>query len=158
MEIVFLRVGKTDMSFVAEGEALYHNRLTHYFSKIIMRDIPPGDAGKKTKPDFVSQKEGEKFLSVISPTDFLVLLDEKGKHYNSIEFSTVLQKWMNTGPKRMVFVVGGAFGFSQEVYLRANAKLSLSKMTFSHQIIRVIFLEQLYRAATIIKGEKYHNP
>lgn len=156
MELVFLRMGDTHMDFVKEGEVLFEKRLSHYTSKISMLDIPV-IKGKKMAPQQLKKLEGEQILSRIKPGDFLILLDEKGKTYNSKKFSETLQGWMNRGPKRLVFVVGGAFGFSEDVYQKCDAKLSLSSMTFSHQLIRLIFLEQIYRAFTILKGEPYHN-
>lgn len=149
-------MGDTHMDFVKEGEVLFEKRLSHYTSKISMLDIPV-IKGKKMAPQQLKKLEGEQILSRIKPGDFLILLDEKGKTYNSKKFSETLQGWMNRGPKRLVFVVGGAFGFSEDVYQKCDAKLSLSSMTFSHQLIRLIFLEQIYRAFTILKGEPYHN-
>lgn len=151
-----MRMGDTHMDFVKEGEVLFEKRLSHYTSKISMLDIPV-IKGKKMAPQQLKKLEGEQILSRIKPGDFLILLDEKGKTYNSKKFSETLQGWMNRGPKRLVFVVGGAFGFSEDVYQKCDAKLSLSSMTFSHQLIRLIFLEQIYRAFTILKGEPYHN-
>lgn len=151
-----MRMGDTHMDFVKEGEVLFEKRLSHYTSKISMVDIPV-IKGKKMAPQQLKKLEGEQILSRIKPGDFLILLDEKGKTYDSKKFSETLQGWMNRGPKRLVFVVGGAFGFSEDVYQKCDAKLSLSSMTFSHQLIRLIFLEQIYRAFTILKGEPYHN-
>ncbi len=107
--------------------------------------------------DQQKQKEGEAILKSLTDTDEVILLDERGKTFSSIEFAGFLENKMSFSAKRLVFVVGGAYGFSESVYHRANAKISLSKMTFSHQIIRLIFMEQLYRAMTIIKGEPYHH-
>lgn len=151
-----MRMGDTHMDFVKEGEVLFEKRLSHYTSKISMLDIPV-IKGKKMAPQQLKKLEGEQILSRIKPGDFLILLDEKGKTYDSKKFANTLQGWMNRGPKRLVFVVGGAFGFSEDVYQKCDAKLSLSSMTFSHQLIRLIFLEQIYRAFTILKGEPYHN-
>ena len=103
------------------------------------------------------EKEGELILKALQPGDYLVLLDEKGKEFTSIQFSTYLEKKMHTVPKRLVFVVGGPYGFSEAVYKAASEKISLSKMTFSHQMIRLIFIEQIYRAMTILNNEPYHH-
>jgi 23S rRNA (pseudouridine1915-N3)-methyltransferase len=155
MEVVFLRVGKTDMDFVADGEQVYLSRLKHYFSSVKVLDLKQG--GKSSQEIEVKDSEAVRILETVQSGDFLVLLDEKGKTYHSKAFAAQLQKWLNRSPKRIIFAVGGALGYSEAVYQRADALLSLSAMTFSHQIIRVLFLEQLYRAATILRGEKYHN-
>lgn len=156
MKISLLTVGKTNYSFVAEGCDLYFNRLKHYckFEFVPLEDVKK--AGKLS-PDQLKIKEGEKILSKLNSSDFLVLLDEKGKAFDSMQFAQWIEQKQIQSTAHIVFVVGGAFGFSSDVYERANAKLQLSKMTFSHQIIRAIFAEQLYRAFTIIKGEPYHN-
>ena len=107
--------------------------------------------------DEIKKQEGILILKNVQVTDELVLLDEKGKEYTSLDFSVFIQQKMNAGTRNLVFVVGGAFGFSEEVYARANTKVSLSRLTFSHQMVRLFFAEQLYRAMTIIKGEKYHH-
>jgi 23S rRNA (pseudouridine1915-N3)-methyltransferase len=108
-------------------------------------------------PDELKKKEGEMMLTKLSTDDFFVLMDENGKDYTSVDFAQYLEKQMIQGKKRMIFVIGGAYGFSKDAYDRANHKISLSKMTFSHQMIRLFFVEQLYRAMTILKGEPYHN-
>lgn len=151
-----MRMGETHMGFVKEGEALFKKRLSHYISKISTIDIPV-IKGKRITPQQLKKLEGEQILNRLKPGDFLIILDEKGKSIDSKTFADVLQSWMNRGPKRLVFVVGGAFGFSDDVYQKCDAKLSLSPMTFSHQLIRLIFLEQIYRAFTILRGEPYHN-
>ena len=112
--------------------------------------------GKKNNVNLQKEKEGELILSKVKKSEFLILLDEKGKEYNSIGFSGFLQKRMNTGLD-VVFVIGGPFGFSDSIYTRADNKLAISQMTFSHQMIRLLFVEQVYRAFTILKGEKYHH-
>jgi len=157
LEVIVLRVGSTNMNFVAEGEAVYVKRLKHYVSGVETIDVQASTRSSKHDAAHVQREEGKRILAKIQPTDLVVLLDERGKRYHSRDFAAGLQKWMNRGPKRMLFVVGGAFGFSEDVYARADAKLSLSPMTFSHQLIRVLFLEQLYRAFSILKGEPYHN-
>ena len=156
MKLRLLCVGKTNFSFLSEGEREYTNRLTHYcnLSRI---DIPELKNAKSMSTNEIKNKEGQLILAKVQPTDVLILLDENGNMFNSIEFASFFEKKMIQGKTSIVFVIGGAFGFSKEVYDRANELISLSKMTFSHQIIRMIFLEQLYRSFTILKGEKYHH-
>ncbi len=156
MKITLIQVGKTNQNFVKEGFEMYKNRIVHYskFEEIIIEDIKNP---KNIKSEKLKILEGDKILKKITNTDFVVLLDEKGKTFDSIKFSKWIENKMVQSTKNLVFIIGGAFGFSDAIYKRSNSKLRLSDMTFSHQIIRVIFLEQLYRAFTIIKGEKYHN-
>ncbi|MDR2009148.1 MAG: 23S rRNA (pseudouridine(1915)-N(3))-methyltransferase RlmH [Bacteroidales bacterium] len=156
MNIILYVVGKTDDNYLNEGTDKYFKRIKHYinFDLQIIKDI------KNTKnitEDIQKKLEGEKILAGITNSDIIVLLDEKGKELNSREFSGFLTKQMNSGIKNLVFIIGGPYGFSEQVYERANHKISLSKMTFSHQIIRLIFAEQLYRAFTIINNEPYHH-
>lgn len=156
MKISLLTVGKTNYPFVAEGCTLYFNRLKHYckFEFVELEDVKK--AGKLS-PDQLKIKEGDKILNRLDKQDFVVLLDEKGQSFDSVQFAAWIEQKQTQSTGHVVFIVGGAFGFSPAVYQRANLKLRLSKMTFSHQIIRAIFAEQLYRAFTIIKGEPYHN-
>lgn len=156
MKIVFLVIGKTSERFIQDGMALFESRLKHY-AKTEVTTVPDVKGGGKLTSDALKSAEGLAFKKHIQPGDYLVLLDENGKTYTSRGFATQVQKWMNAGPKRLVFVVGGAFGFSPEMYALAQAKLSMSAMTTSHQLIRVLFLEQLYRAYTILNNEPYHN-
>tara|TARA_B100000963_G_C22432887_1_gene582988 strand:+ start:294 stop:767 length:474 start_codon:yes stop_codon:yes gene_type:complete len=156
MKVKLIVMGKTNVNFLKDGENEYDQRIKHYinFEQLIISDV------KNTKNRSSAEikiKEGQQILSKISSSDCVVLLDEKGKQFSSKEFSNFLTKKILKSTKYLVFVVGGAFGFSDEVYKRADYKLSLSKMTFTHQMIRMVFKEQLYRAFTIIKGEKYHN-
>ena len=156
MKIVFLVIGKTDESYLDTGILKYIKRLEHYvpFEMKIIPDIK----NRKTLTEEQQKKaEGELILSNINIGDDLVLLDENGKTFSSVAFSQWIEKQMNIASKRMIFVVGGPYGFSKEVYAKAKFKISLSEMTFSHQMIRLIFVEQLYRAFTIIKGEPYHH-
>lgn len=155
MKITLLTVGKTDVKWVRDGMELYQGRLSHYI-KLVVEEIPELKNVKALSHEQIKTKEGELILKSLSPDDRVVLLDERGAEYSSIEFSQKLQDGLNRGSD-LVFVIGGAYGFSPEVYKRANAKISLSRMTFSHQMVRAIFLEQLYRAFTIIKGEPYHH-
>jgi 23S rRNA (pseudouridine1915-N3)-methyltransferase len=156
MKIKLLVVGQTNMKFVEAGSSEFFARLKHYTDFEMLVIAPPKNAAKLVVAE-LKNKEAENILAKTLPSDFLILLDEKGGEYSSVEFASFLQKRMNSGVKNLVFVVGGAFGFSEKMYERANSKLSLSKMTFSHQLIRLIFAEQLYRAFTILRNEKYHN-
>lgn len=155
MKITLLVVGKTtDPRLVALIDE-YQQRLKHYipFEFVV---IPELRNAKNMTFDLIKQTEGELILRAVTPATDLILLDEHGKEFRSIEFANYLQKKMSAG-RDIVFVVGGAFGFSQQVYDRANGKVSLSQMTFSHQMIRLLFTEQLYRAMTILRGEPYHH-
>ncbi len=156
MKITLITIGKTTFSFAAQGEEMYQKRLQFYipFRRV---DIPQLKNAASLSREEIKIKEGELILKALKPEDEVILLDERGKEYDSIGLASVLEKKMLSSGKDIVFVVGGAYGFSQAVYQRADDKLSLSKMTFSHQIVRLIFLEQLYRAFTIIKGEPYHH-
>jgi 23S rRNA (pseudouridine1915-N3)-methyltransferase len=149
-------IGKTSFGYLDEGVAIYEKRLGHYlsFSTTLIPDIK--NAGS-LNPEQLKQKEGEAVFSKLKKDDFIVLLDERGKHLTSVEFSTFMEQRLQMGSRRLVFLIGGAWGFSEGLYQRADFKLSLSKMTFSHQMVRLFFLEQLYRAMTILRGENYHN-
>lgn len=156
MKIVLLSLGKTDKDFYAKAIDIFRKRLSHYlpFDLEIVPDV------KNTKN--LSEKEqknleGEAMLNQIQQGDYVVLLDDKGKQYSSVEFSRFIEKKSHSVPKRLVFVVGGPYGLSDEVYKRANEKLSLSRMTFTRQMARLVFVEQLYRAMTILNGEPYHH-
>lgn len=156
MKILFLVIGKTDESYLDTGILKYIKRLEHYVP-FEMKIIPDIKNRKTLTEDQQKKAEGELILSNINIGDDLVLLDENGKTFSSVTFSQWIEKQMNIGSKRIIFVVGGPYGFSKEVYAKAKFKISLSEMTFSHQMIRLIFVEQLYRAFTIIKGEPYHH-
>ncbi len=156
MNIELLVVGKTDSALIEQIVDNYAKRVNHYckFSITTLPDI------KNTKSLTVKQQrtaEGEMILRQVEQSDFVTLLDERGSEYRSVEFATWLQKRMNSGVRRLLIVIGGPYGFSEAVYARADSKLSLSKMTFSHQIVRAIFAEQIYRAFTILKNEPYHH-
>jgi 23S rRNA (pseudouridine1915-N3)-methyltransferase len=156
MKVLLVMVGKTSGKWLQQGIDEYVNRLSHYlpFDIKILADVK--NAGK-FNPDSIKQQEGEIILKSLQGGDRVVLLDENGKNYSSRDFSGFVEKQMNSGVKRLVFVIGGAWGFSDDVYQRADNKLSLSPMTFSHQMVRLIFTEQLYRAMTILKNEPYHH-
>lgn len=156
MNIELIVVGKTDMREVEALVAMYSKRLNHYV-RFAITTIADVRNTKKLSEGEQKRLEGEAILKLISDSDHLMLLDEHGTEFRSIEFADMIQRRMLSGTKRLVFVIGGPYGFSDAVYQRANSKLSLSKMTFSHQIVRAIFTEQLYRAFTILKNEPYHH-
>ena len=152
MKICLLTVGKTDIGWVRESLETYSSRLSHYvpFSVCEIPELKNTSALTRTQ---IKEREGELILKAIKPTDRVILLDERGKEYRSVEFAEEIRRLSLAGGKDIVFVIGGAYGFSEAVYARSVGKISLSRMTFSHQMVRTIFAEQLYRAFTIIKGE-----
>jgi len=156
MKIVLVVVGKTNEKYLIEGISDYQKRLKHYINFEIVEILNIKNVKNFSEKELI-RKEGEMILRQINTSDHLVLLDDKGNDLNSTKFSNKLQQWMLSGKKRLVFVVGGAYGFSQQVYDRGNEKLSLSKMTFSHQMVRLFFVEQLYRGYTILNNEPYHH-
>lgn len=156
MTIKLIAIGKTDNADLQSLMDDYIKRLGFYI-KFSIEIIPDIKNVKNLSEDQQKQKEGELILSKLSATDILILLDENGKQFDSVHFSEYLQKHMNSGIKQLVFVIGGPYGFSKEVYEKSNGKLSLSKMTFSHQMIRLFFIEQLYRGFTILRNEPYHH-
>ena len=156
MTIKLVCVGKTDKRELEDLINIYSERLQHYI-KFELEVIPDLKKTKNLDENQQKNKEGDLILSGTQNSDFLVLLDEDGKQYDSVTFSEYIQKRMNTGLKRLIFVIGGPYGFSDAVYTRANGKVSLSKMTFSHQMVRLFATEQLYRAFTILKNEPYHH-
>jgi len=153
MLIKIFFTGKTKESYLQTGIADYEKRLKKYFPLSITEII----AKKSPNPELVKQSESEILLKQIMPQDFVIILDERGKQLKSVELANQVQKFLNTVNKNIVFVIGGAYGFDKKVYDRANFLFSLSMFTFSHQMVRVIFLEQLYRAMTILKNEPYHH-
>jgi 23S rRNA (pseudouridine1915-N3)-methyltransferase len=156
MKIKLLAIGKTDDKHLNELISVYHKRLQHYVA-FELEIIPDLKNSKNLSQDQQKQKEGELILNKLSVFDQMILLDEKGKEFRSIEFANYLQKKMNSGIKQLVFVIGGPYGFSKEVYQKAMGKVSLSKMTFSHQMIRLFVVEQIYRGFTILRNEPYHH-
>ena len=156
MKIKLLAIGKTDDKCLQELIDEFQKRLKHYI-KFEIEIIPDLKKVKNLSVEQRKQQEGSLILNRIESTDQLILLDEKGHQFRSLEFSRFLQKKMNSGIKQLVFVIGGPYGFSDEVYQKAQGKVSLSKMTFSHQMIRLFMVEQLYRAFTILHNEPYHN-
>jgi len=156
MQIKLLTIGKTDNKQLQQLIDEYTKRLGHYI-KFNLEIIPDIKNSKNLSEAQQKQKEGDLILSKVKPSDVLILLDENGKQLDSIGFSNYLQKHMNSGIKQLIFVIGGPYGFSNEVYQKAQGKLSLSKMTFSHQMVRLFFIEQLYRGFTILRNEPYHH-
>ena len=156
MEVKLVTVGKTDVPWVKEGLDLYVSRLRHYVPFTLV-EIPQLKNVSAFSQEQIKEKEGELILKQVAPGDTVILLDERGRQYRSVEWADWIQRQLSLGGKGLVFVVGGAYGFSQKVYDRANGLVSLSKMTFSHQMVRTVFAEQLYRAFTIIRGEPYHH-
>ncbi len=156
MNIKLLAIGKTDNKQLEDLISNYLKRLGFYV-KFNFEIIPDLKNAKNLNESQQKEKEGKLILEKVENSDIIVLLDENGKQYDSVGFSELLQKHMNSGIKRLVFVIGGPYGFSPDIYNRANSKLSLSKMTFSHQMIRLFFVEQLYRGFTILKNEPYHH-
>ncbi|GBF20033.1 MULTISPECIES: 23S rRNA (pseudouridine(1915)-N(3))-methyltransferase RlmH [Arenibacter] len=156
MTIKLLVLGKTDSTQLSQLIEEYQNRLKHYI-KFELEIIPDIKNTKNLSEKQQKEKEGDAILNKLNATDLLVLLDEKGKQKTSVEFSEYLQKNMNSGLKQLVFVIGGPYGFSDAVYQKSQGKISLSKMTFSHQMVRLFMVEQLYRAFTILRNEPYHH-
>ena len=156
MNIKLIAIGKTDSAALQQRISTYEKRLVRYIN-FELQLLPDIKNSKSLTEELQKVKEGELILSNVESSHYLILLDERGKEYTSVAFADELQKKMNTSIKQLTFVIGGPYGFSQEVYNRANGKLSLSKLTFSHQMIRLFFIEQLYRAFTILRNEPYHH-
>ncbi|MCX6238981.1 MAG: 23S rRNA (pseudouridine(1915)-N(3))-methyltransferase RlmH [Bacteroidia bacterium] len=156
MKILLLTIGNTDKKYMKEGLDDYVKRLSFYMS-FEMKVIPDIKNRNSLTEELQKEKEGQLILNQVSSGDFLILLDERGTEFSSIEFSKWIEKKMISGIRQIVFVIGGPYGFSNTVYQRSDFKISLSKMTFSHQMVRIIFVEQIYRAMTIIKNEPYHH-
>lgn len=156
MDIVLMTIGKTRCQFVTAGITEFAARLKRYIPFSII-EIPDLKTTRSLSEQLQKEKEGELILARLSTADFVILLDEHGKEYSSVEFASYLEKLMAMGRKRIVFVVGGPYGFSESVYSRGDAKISLSRMTFNHEMVRMFFVEQLYRSMTIIRGEPYHH-
>ncbi|RAR48948.1 23S rRNA (pseudouridine(1915)-N(3))-methyltransferase RlmH [Flavobacterium lacus] len=156
MNIKLIAIGKTDNKNLQALMDEYQKRLSFYI-KFDLEIIPDIKNAKNLSEAQQKEKEGELILSKLAPTDFLILLDENGKSFGSVEFANELQKKMNAGIKTLVYVIGGPYGFSETVYQKAQQKISLSKMTFSHQMARLFFIEQVYRGFTILRNEPYHH-
>jgi 23S rRNA (pseudouridine1915-N3)-methyltransferase len=156
MTIKLLCIGKTDNRELKQLIEVYKKRL-QFYNKFEIDIIPDLKKTKSLDENQQKEKEGESILAKIQNSDFLVLLDENGKEFSSEKFSAYIQKRLNSGLKQLIFVIGGPYGFSEAVYQRADSKVALSQMTFSHQMVRLFFTEQLYRAFTILKNEPYHH-
>ena len=156
MKFTLFNIGKTDISYIRQGIDDYQKRIGHFIDFTII-DLPEIKQTKNFSPELIRQKEGELLIKNLNKIDICILLDEKGAEYNSRGFSDFLKKILNQGGKHIGFVIGGAYGFSEQVYKLAHFEISLSKFTFTHQMVRLIFVEQLYRAFTILKGIPYHN-
>ncbi len=156
MKILLLQIDKTQDSYIAEGIEIYAKRLKNYATFEISTINVPKVVRQRSHNE-QKQEEAKLIMAAILPEDQLILLDEKGKEYSSVEFSNFIAQKQNASVKRLVFLIGGPFGFSEAIYKKANSKISLSQMTFSHQMVRLFFVEQLYRAYSILKGEKYHH-
>lgn len=156
MKITLLVIGKTGAQYLRDGISAYEKRLSHYVP-FEMKVLPDVKSVKNMTFRQQKEAEGDTFLSQLSSADCVVLLDERGKEMTSRDFAAYLDRKMVTVSKNLVFIIGGPYGFSDAVYSRADEKLSLSKMTFSHEMIRLFFIEQIYRAMTILRGEPYHH-
>ncbi|MGZ5265119.1 MAG: 23S rRNA (pseudouridine(1915)-N(3))-methyltransferase RlmH [Kaistella sp.] len=156
MRINLLCIGKTDDKEIANLVKYYQNRLPKHWNFEIT-EITDVKNAKNLSPELLKKEEAKLFLSQTENSDLVILLDENGKQFTSREFAGKIDSWMNSSIKKVSFFIGGAYGFSDEIYQRANEKMSLSKMTFTHQMIRLFFVEQIYRADQILQGKPYHN-
>ncbi|MBN8623752.1 MAG: 23S rRNA (pseudouridine(1915)-N(3))-methyltransferase RlmH [Flavobacteriales bacterium] len=156
MRINLICIGKTDDKEISGLIKYYQNRLPKHWNFEIT-EIPDVKNAKNLSPELLKKEEGKLFLNLTENSDHIILLDEKGKQFTSREFAAKIDNWMNSSIKKVSFFIGGAYGFSEEIYQRANEKISLSKMTFTHQMIRLFFVEQIYRADQILQGKPYHN-
>lgn len=156
MEVSVISVGKISSEWINAGISMYESRISRYikYSPVIVPDLKNA---KTLSKENIKEDEGKLILNELSQSDFVVILDEKGKEFNSREFAEWIQKQMNTGMKRLIFVIGGPYGFSNKVYERANSKIALSKFTFTHELAKLVLTEQIYRAFTILKNEPYHH-
>jgi 23S rRNA (pseudouridine1915-N3)-methyltransferase len=155
LKILLITIGDSEDKYLATGFELYAKRLQHYASFDMV--TIPSKKNKANSKETAMQAEAKEIQKKLTPSDLVLLLDEKGKEFSSLEFAKQVQKYLNMPGKRMVFIIGGPYGFAPEIRERAQQSLSLSKMTFNHQMARLFFLEQLYRAMTILKGEPYHH-
>ena len=156
MWINLICIGKTDDKEISGLIKYYQNRLPKHWNFEIT-EIPDVKNAKNLSPELLKKEEGKLFLNLTENSDHIILLDEKGKQFTSREFAAKIDNWMNSSIKKVSFFIGGAYGFSEEIYQRANEKIALSKMTFTHQMIRLFFVEQIYRADQILQGKPYHN-
>ncbi|WP_312765083.1 23S rRNA (pseudouridine(1915)-N(3))-methyltransferase RlmH [Epilithonimonas sp.] len=156
MRINLICIGKTDDKEIVSLVKYYLPRIPKHWNFELI-EIPDVKNAKNLSPDQLKKEEAKLFQNLIDSSDLVILLDEKGKQFTSREFSERIDNWMGSSVKKIHFLIGGAYGFSDEIYQRANEKISLSRMTFTHQMIRLFFVEQIYRAATILQGKPYHN-
>lgn len=156
MKISLLVIGKTDAGYFVDAIREYENRLIHYIP-FEMQVIPDIKNSKNLTEDQQKEKESDLIIKNLQTGDYIVLLDERGKEFSSLQFASYIEKKTHTVAKRLVFIIGGPYGFAEKIYSKASEKISLSKMTFSHQMIRLVFIEQLYRAMTILNNEPYHH-
>ncbi len=156
MKLTLVCIAKTDEDYLKKGISIYEKRLQHYISFELI-EIPALKDIKNLSPEQIKEKEAELLQKYLSKSDYIVLLDERGTEFRSMDFADFMQKKMNQGCKNLTFIIGGAFGFSPKIYALAHEKVAFSKMTFSHQMIRLFFVEQCYRAFSILKNEPYHN-
>jgi 23S rRNA (pseudouridine1915-N3)-methyltransferase len=156
MQFTVIMIGKTNVSFVQEGVDLFSDRFRHYY-QLKFITIPDLKERKNLSPNQIKEKEAELIIQNLPKSAIIIVLDEKGKEFRSLDFAAFIQKQLNTGCKEIVIIIGGAYGIAEAIENKANFKISLSQMTFTHQFIRLILVEQLYRAMTILKNEPYHN-
>jgi 23S rRNA (pseudouridine1915-N3)-methyltransferase len=155
MKVDVWAIGKTTEPYLESGIGIFAKRLKNYLP--INWIVLPSPKTKTTDGNVLKQEESKLILSKIKPEDYLVLLDERGQQFSSVELAEWMEQRLHSSSRRLIFLIGGAFGFSEDLYARANAQISLSRLTFSHQMVRLFFLEQLYRAMTILRNEPYHN-
>ena len=156
MKIFLLAIGKTQTDYLRSGIDMYMSRIVHYIP-MEFKILPDIKGGRGLTEEQQKEKEGATMMSALQPGDAVVLLDERGREFTSREFAQFVETRMNSGLKRLVFVIGGPYGFSDAMYTRADGTISLSRMTFSHEMIRLFFVEQVYRSMTILRGEPYHH-
>jgi 23S rRNA (pseudouridine1915-N3)-methyltransferase len=156
MKLELWMQGQTAFDYIKNGVEIYEKRLKHFipFESVVIADIKNA---KSMTEEQLKQKEGEQILKKIDPNDYLILLDERGKQFSSLQFSELLEGYLQSNYKKIIFLIGGAYGFSEDVYKRANAQWSLSKLTFSHQMVRLFVVEQIYRGMSILRGLPYHH-
>jgi len=156
MKLALLQTGKTDEAYIRDAVAVYEKRIAKY-ARFEMITLPDIRNARNMPASVLKEKEGEQMLNIIRPDDMVILLDDKGREYTTMEFASFLKDRLMSSKKRILFVVGGAWGFDDKIYERADHKLSLSRLTFSHQLVRLLFAEQLYRVLTVISGDPYHH-
>jgi 23S rRNA (pseudouridine1915-N3)-methyltransferase len=156
MKLTLLQTGKTDESYIRDAVAIYEKRIAKYarFEIITLPDIRNA---RNMPASVLKEKEGDKMLEVFRPDDMVILLDDKGREFTTLQFASFFTEMLMSSKKRILFVIGGAWGFNDKIYARADHKISLSRLTFSHQMVRLLFTEQLYRAMTVIAGDPYHH-